>query len=100
MSHSTTLPEKTSAEIIVVDFDFSAELSASETVVAKSIVVATADGCDADPSAIIGSSTLTTPHVYLQLRAGVNGTDYTVRCTATTSGSKVLVRKALLQIRD
>lgn len=94
-------PEKDPAERFPVRFDFASELEAGETIDSATVAVLLRAGADASPSAVLnGAHTLGGGHVDQPIKSGVHAASYGLRCEATTSLGKVLVRAALLPVRD
>ena len=84
--------------VVTPGFDFSGELATGEDIISFAVAPAITDGYDPSYAYVIGSSSLTSPYVYVQLRAGVNGSTYLIKVTATTDQGKALVRKAVLPV--
>lgn len=93
------LPAKDPSEILVIDFNFASELGTNETVESAVVTVRTHRGYDLSPSAILATACQLQPGLVLQqIGAGVDGTTYYLKCVATTSAGRALVRKTLLPV--
>jgi hypothetical protein len=92
-----SLPSKDPAEIITVEFDFTA-LAAS--VSAPIITIAATYGReDANPSAMLsGSPTVTGAEVRQRVTGGQAGTTYTLRCVADAADGSRYVLTATLPV--
>ena len=90
-------PVKDPAESVVVQFDFTGELT-SITGATTSIAI---HGPGADPgigTMLDGPLQISGASVFQRVRAGVHGLDYNLRCEAT-SGATVIVRAAVMMVR-
>jgi hypothetical protein len=95
----TLLPPKDPSESVVINFDYAGELFSGETLESASVSISVHIGYDPHPELTIESALiLGTNQVYQSIAAGVDGTTYTLHCSATTSLGKVLLRKALLAV--
>jgi hypothetical protein len=94
------LPIKDPAEVVVIAFDFSAELLA-ETITGSPIITCTAyQGVDASPGAVIyGAPAVVGQTVTQTVCAGLDGIDYKLRGVITTSGGRTLVLSGILPVR-
>lgn len=94
-----TFQPKDTAERISLPFDFTLDLG-SETIVTATAAFAVDAGTDATPGNMAnGSTVITGAIVSVPVKDGVAQVDYVVTCTATTSGSRVLVLAGLLPVR-
>lgn len=94
-----SLPTKDPAEIITVEFDFTA-LAASVT--GPTVSIAAAYGQD-DPSAtamISGSPSVTGAEVRQRIIGGQHGTTYTLRCVADAPDGSRYVLTASLPVEN
>lgn len=97
---STTLPFKDPGETLLVEFDFSAELAAGETIETAVISCVLLKGYDVNPSGILADAAqLTTPKVFQLISGGVDGSYYKISCTASTSGGEIIILKAVVPVR-
>lgn len=99
MADQSLLPEKDPEEVLVVDFQFDHELDLLETIESAIVTIYTYVGSDTTPSAmLVNALVMDTTSVHQSVGGGVNGTTYKLKCLATTSGGKTLIRKCLLPI--
>lgn len=92
MSH-TYLGPKDVAETKVVEFDFSDELGAGESIVSVATVeVSVITGTDASPNALrSGTAIVSGTSVLQRITGGVAGCTYHLRCVATANTGTVHV---------
>jgi len=97
---STMLPSKDPAETVVVSFLFASEVLAGETVSSCTVVASVYAGLDPTPAAVLsGTVDLSlAPTVMQKVAAGVDGTTYLLKATATLSTGRVLIRKGILPV--
>lgn len=91
------MPEKDPSESVVVEFDFTGELSG----ITSAVVTATvhSGGTDPDPNNIVyGAPQLDGKYVQQRIYNGLSGVVYKLRCVAT-NGSDTIVREALLPVK-
>lgn len=87
---------KDPGESVVIDFDFSSELSAVDSAVVGISVYA---GADATPAAVLdGPMQILGKRVLQRVSGGVSGTSYKLRAVATR-GSDVIVRTDILEVK-
>lgn len=92
MTH--TILEKLAAWSRLYDFNFAtfSELVAGQTISSPSVV--------SSPSGLtVGSPTVSSALVQVRLSGGTAGTDYSVTCSVTTSGSSTLTIVGILKVR-
>lgn len=90
-------PIKDPAESVVLEFDFSSEMSAIGSAVVS--VAVHGSGTDAAVATIPdGAPQISGTSVLQRISNGVAGVDYKLRCQAT-SGSDVLVRADVMPVR-
>lgn len=94
-------PEKDPAEKFLVRFDFADEMSEGETIGSVAVTVLLRAGTDATPANLLnGAAQLGAMTVDQPVKAGNAGATYGLRCEATISANRVLVRAALLPVRE
>jgi hypothetical protein len=90
------LPNKDPAESVIVEFDFTGELTTPSIAV---VSVVTESGHDPGPESILqGSPQIIGAKVYQRLNGGVQDVDYHLRCEAT-QGDDVRVLADTLPVR-
>lgn len=95
-----TFSDKDPAEIVPVTFDFSRGVGAGATVAVDSVSVAVVAGTDNDPSNLLQGAATSDGAVAVQwVKAGMDGTDYKLRCTVVASDGQTLVLAAILPVR-
>lgn len=83
-----------------IPFDFSSKIPNGQSITAGVVAVSVWSGNDPNPSALLSNTTSFTSTVFTAMKvagAGVAGTIYLLRCTATLSAS-VAVLEALLAV--
>jgi hypothetical protein len=95
MSCSTSLNQvtKSSTEVLIVSMDFTEWLDTGITILTATINISP-DTVTSSGVSIEGSI------VYFTISGGVDGTNYTVEVTITTSDNQTLVGEGPLKIRD
>lgn len=95
------LPVKAPDERFWIEFDFSDDLGASESIVAAQIGVVVYSGLDPNPALILWGDLLVDGHRVLQmLQGGLDGVVYRLACTAETTGDQILIRSCSLTVRS
>lgn len=92
---------KQAAEAYYIEFDFT-ELVGTATV-ASAVVAAKVVSTGVDATATIttaASQFITSPKVYVWVKAGTDGTDYQITCTATCSDSSVYELEGLMLVAN
>jgi len=90
---------KLSGETKAYTFDFTSQLSASETISTQSVSAVVYSGTDASPSSIIsGSASASGQKVTQKITAGTVGVTYLLTCTITTSTGQTLLLEAFLPV--
>lgn len=84
---------KTEDELRRYQFEFAKELASSDTFTGVQVITATPSGLT------IGTVTDSGSVVQAPISVGVNGTDYTVKCKATTTGGDTLEMQGTLAVR-
>ena len=85
-------------ETLPLQFDFTDSLN-GETITSGMLSVLVTSGNDASPTALFGgAATIGASSIIQFLTAGVINTFYHIRCIVNTSGNRVLVVSADLQI--
>lgn len=92
------IPIKDPAESVVIEFDFSKELSSIDS--AEVEVYIHGDGIDRTvPSNLIdGTHVITGTSVYQRVSGGISGVDYRMKCIAV-SGNDVIVVSDVMRVR-
>lgn len=91
---------KDPAEVVVLEFDFSAELGAESITGQPTWGCATVKGLDANPGGVLyGAPTVTGQAVRQTVRAGLDLCDYKMRTEIDTSGGRHLVMVGVLPVR-
>lgn len=95
---------KDPGENIPLVFDFSPGLATGETLTGIAVEVAVVGGADAAPSTIlVGGNQLdvTSTKVYVPVTGGLDGVDYNLKVTCTTTNArKILVLAGVLEVRS
>lgn len=90
---------KLQGETVQVTFDFTSEMTSSETISTQVVTASVYTGVDASPSAIIsGSASASGKQVLQKITAGTAGVIYKLLCTITTSASQTLQQIMYLAI--
>lgn len=93
----TLLPEKDPAESVVIEFDYTGELT---TIDSAAVSVTPINGDDpASASMLDGVPQISGAAVLQRVKLGVDKLNYKLRCEATT-GSDIRVRAAVLPVRS
>lgn len=93
------LPAKDPAEFVIVTFDYEHEIG-DATVSSAALSCAVKSGADADVGSMLyGAAVVSGADVLQLVRLGVDGADYTLRCLATLSDGRKLLRWATLPVR-
>ncbi len=92
-------PTRDPSESIILDFDFTGEL----TSIGSAVVTVSIYGTGVDPNVATmpdGAPSISGPHVFQRVKkdSGVAGVDYMWRCVAT-SGADVIVRSDVMPVR-
>lgn len=98
----TVWPAKDPEEALVAEFDYATEIQAGETIVGMDVSCGVVAGVDPDPAAVLNGFPildLTGRSVLQPFHAGLHGVNYHLRCVATLSSGRVLVRAAILPVR-
>lgn len=85
-------------EVVVLTFDFSAEAAA----VSSPVVTVAHDSGEPDAASASvpdGSPQVSGGKVLQRVKAGVDGANYVLRCTASDGNGNTLVRAGLLMVR-
>lgn len=94
-------PEKDPQETLVAGFLYANELRPGETIASAEVSCTVLTGTDAAPESVLdGDPTISDAAVLQPFYAGVDGVTYTIRCVATLSSGRVLVRAATLPVRS
>lgn len=89
--------DKDPSDVIVVEFDFSAD---AEAVTSPAVTVSVVEGADPDPSLIlVGAPAVEGAVVRQRIRDGIDAVDYFFKCSAS-NGSDVLTIDAVLPVRS
>lgn len=92
--------DKFAPELVRVTFDFTSDLTESETIVSRQVNAYVYSGVDASPEDLI-SGPATSPNraqVYQYVTGGIAGVVYLLRATVTTSLSQILQREGFLAV--
>lgn len=90
---------KLAGETVILPFDFTSRMSASETISTKVVTATVYTGTDSSPSSIVnGSATSSGQIVSQSITAGTLGVVYELLCTITTSLSQTLQLSGYLAI--
>jgi phage gp36-like protein len=93
---TTRWKDKDPADIITVEFDFTAD---ADTVTTPAVTISVVSGTDADPSLmLVGAPTATGAIVYQRVQGGISGVVYSLQCLADNSGDRYSI-EALLPVR-
>ncbi len=93
---TTRWKDKDPADIITVEFDFSADATA---VTAPAVTIAVVAGTDADPSLmLVGAPTVSGATVLQRIQGGVNGATYSLQCLAYNGDDRYSI-EALLPVK-
>jgi hypothetical protein len=91
MTSRVILEPKTLGEQVLVPFDFTSRLAASETISTKVVTCTTWSGTDASPSSMISGAASSSGATVSQLViGGVAGVTYYLLCSITTSLGQTL----------
>lgn len=94
-------PQKDPGEALIAEFDFVDELATGETIGSLAVSCSVLAGSDASPSAVLnGSPTISGGLVLQPFHGGLDGVTYLLRCVATLSSGRILVRTATLPVRS
>lgn len=99
---STLLSSKQPSEAYYVGFDFTEYLGEAATV-DSAVVVAAEQIAGTDRTATVTDvavQTITSPIVYVWVRAGTSGINYVITCTATDSDGQVHQLEGILPVRE
>jgi hypothetical protein len=92
---------KDPGEVMVLEFDFSFELGATETIDSCWVTAEVEVGYDLTPTNILTApAQLTTPRVFQQVSGGVDGTVYRVIVSAATNLGKIIILKAIVPVKS
>lgn len=90
-------PIKDPAESVVVEFDFSSELTAIDSALVA--ISVTSGGVDQNAqSIIVGTHQISGTSVRQRIGSGLDGINYNIRCAAT-HGDDVIVRASVIPVR-
>ncbi len=93
---TTRWKDKDPADVINVEFDFSADATA---VTAPSVTITLAAGTDPDPSLmLVGAPTVSGAIVYQRIQGGVEGASYALQCLAYNGADRYSI-EAILPVR-
>lgn len=91
---------KDPTEVLVLEFDFAAELDAEAITGVTSVAASVLSGTDPSPSGLLyGAPAISGQSVTQVVQAGVATVDYKLKTTITTSGGRVLVLSGVLPVR-
>ena len=92
-------PEKNPEEALVAEFSFANEIVEGETITGTLITCSVLSGTDASPALVLnGAPTVVGSSVLQPFHGGINGVTYLLRCVATLSSGRILVRSASLPV--
>lgn len=93
------LPAKRQAAVVTAPFDFTALLANGTTISSATVTASVYSGTDPTPNAIIsGTATISGSVVLQKIAAGVQGTVYSLICTAITSDGQTLELQGFLAV--
>lgn len=93
------LDTKLVSEIKNVQFDFTSQLAANETLSTEVVTCTVFSGTDSSPSSMISGSASASGAVVTQLiTLGTVGVTYELKCVVTTSGGQTLVIVGFLTV--
>ena len=96
---STRFEDKDPADVVVVEFDFTADTASISADPAPIVTATTAAGTDPTPgSVLLGSPEIVGTKIRHRVTGGVHGADYALRCIVA-SGQDRLVIEAILPVR-
>lgn len=94
------LPIKDPAEVVIISFDFSAELVTESITGSPTVACTVHKGMDTSPGAVIyGAPAVVGQTVMQTVCAGIDVVDYKLRALITTSGGRTLVLSGILPVR-
>lgn len=97
---TTIWKPKDPAEHLVATFHYLDELDDGETIVGAIPTCTLISGTDANPSALLSGDFIIAGGTVLQpMSGGSHEANYKLRCIATLSSGRVLVRAAILPVR-
>ncbi|MFZ5917054.1 MAG: hypothetical protein ACOYZ7_08990 [Chloroflexota bacterium] len=87
-------------EVVVLAFDFAAELGAETISAVTSVTASVLAGADPSPASMLsGAPAIGGATVTQTIQGGVAGVDYKLKAQISTSGGRVLVLSGLLPMR-
>lgn len=90
---------KYQGETVVLTFDFTSALAASETISSATVSAVTYSGTDASPSTIInGAAVISGQTVKQSVTGGVEGVMYNLTCSVETSAGQVVQIQGYLAV--
>ena len=94
------LPEKRPAEAVTIAWRFARELGTGVTLApGAAVAITTRKGTDIAPGAMLsGVPAVAGSTVLARIMGGIDGCEYLLACTATTSVGDVLVLEAVLPV--
>jgi hypothetical protein len=96
---NVSLDPKDVGETDTVSFDYSAMLTSGDSIVSASCSCYLFSGSDPAPGAVLtGSSTIAGLVVLQQVTGGIDGNNYTVRCSITSAQGRILVQSCNLPV--
>lgn len=91
---------KDPAEVLVLAWDFTAELGAETLSAVTSVTASVLAGTDPSPASLLsGAPGISGASVTQIIQGGVAGCDYQLKAQVSTSGGRVLVLSGLLPLR-
>ena len=94
-----TLDPKDISETDTITFDFSLILNMGDTIVSASCVSDLFSGSDPAPGGVLsGAPQVVALTVLQQVTGGLDGNNYTIRCTITSAAGRVLTQSCNLPV--
>jgi hypothetical protein len=88
-------------EIIPLTFDFDTEMGGSDTIVSAAVAVSVSNGYDSNPASLLsGAASLLGDKVRQNVTAGLDGVDYIVKVTVTTTAGYKYTLARVLPVRN
>lgn len=95
------LPVKAPGERFWIEFNFSADLGKSESIVGAELALAVHTGVDPQPELLlVGELVIIGNRVLQMLQGGLDGVVYRLACTAATNADQILIRSCSLAVRS
>lgn len=94
-----TLPPKDPEERVPVTFDFTDEMSSTDSVITATVTLdSVVEGVDIAPNVIDGAAQISGKQVVQWMKLGLDTTTYRFKCAVTTTEGRTLVLRTLLPV--